>query len=556
MFQFLQLSSLEKVMLTGNRFPQQELTHISCLKNETLSYQIAFRIDGAEERKQGIHFIRNVDFKITLNSPLKPFITLRTVENIPSTLPSYNDPTDDDFLSKEIGLYPDLLQPMSRPFVIASYEKYKSLWITVKLDGTVAPGKYPIEIQFRNAKGDCFQKCIEVEIIDALLPKQELKYTQWFHSDCIATYYQVKVFSKKHWELLEKFMKAAADGGINTLLTPIFTPPLDTEVGKERPTVQLVDVQKTEEGYRFDFTKLRRWIALAKKCGIENFEMAHLFTQWGAKAAPKIIVKENGRNKKMFGWHTPATGDAYRDFLHAFLPALIQVLKEENIQNNTYFHISDEPREVHLENYLAAKAMVAPLLKDFTIIDALSDVAFYHSGAVEHPVPTNRTVNDFIEAAVPDLWTYYCCHTNKGLCNRYFSMPSYRSRSFGLQLYKYDIKGFLHWGFNFYYSQLSREPLNPFFVSDVKGAYPSGDAYSVYPGPDGPLDSLRLHVFYDALQDMRALQLLESYIGKENTVKLVEEVAGEPITFTDYIHSAETLLAIREAVNQKIQELV
>jgi len=497
-----------------------------------------------------------VDFKVTLKSPLEPCITLRTVENIPSTLPSYNDPTDADFLSKEIGLYPDLLQPLSRPFVIAGYEKFKSLWVTVRLDGTVAPGSYPIEIQFTNTKGDCFLKRMEVEVIDALLPKQELKYTQWFHSDCIATYYGVKVFSKKHWELLEKFMQAAARSGINTLLTPIFTPPLDTEIGKERPTVQLVGVEKEGDLYRFDFTKLRRWIALAKKCGIEYFEIAHLFTQWGAKAAPKIIVKENGRNKKLFGWHTPATSDAYREFLHAFLPALIQVLKEENIQNHTLFHISDEPREIHLESYLAAKAMVAPLLKDFTIIDALSDIAFYHSGVVEHPIPTNRTVNDFIDASVPDLWTYYCCHTNKGLCNRYFSMPSYRNRSIGLQLYKYDIKGFLHWGFNFYYSQLSKEPVNPFFVSDVKGAYPSGDAYTVYPGPDGPWDSLRLCVFYDALQDMRALKLLESYIGKEETVKLMEAAAGETITFSDYIHSNQTLLAIREAVNQKIREVI
>jgi len=39
-------------MLTGNRFPQQEFTHISGLKNETLSYQIAFQIDGSEEKSR------------------------------------------------------------------------------------------------------------------------------------------------------------------------------------------------------------------------------------------------------------------------------------------------------------------------------------------------------------------------------------------------------------------------------------------------------------------------------------------------------------------------
>lgn len=555
MYKFIQLSSLEKVMLTGNKFPEKEFVRASCMKNETWSYQIAFTNDCTKEREEGVWYLNHEDFKVTLKSPLKKYITLRTVEYIPSAMPSYNDPTDTHFISKEIGLYPDLLKPLPRPFVVVNADKYFSLWITLKLDGTVAAGTYPIEIAFKNEKGNRIKKVMELEVIDALLPKQETLFTQWFHSDCIASYYQVKVFSKKHWELIGKFMKAAADGGINLLLTPIFTPALDTQIGKERPTVQLVDVEKNGDTYTFEFSKLRRWIAMAKKVGIENFEMAHLFSQWGAKATPKIVVKENGQNKKMFGWHTPATCEAYKNFLNAFLPALIEVLKEEGIEKNTVFHISDEPNEKQLDDYLAAKAIVAPLLKDFPIMDALSHVEFYKSGAIEHPVPSNRTVNDFIEAGVPELWTYYCCGTKAGLCNRYFAMPSSRNRAIGLQLYKHDVKGFLHWGFNFYYCQHSKEMINPFCVSDAKGAFPSGDAYSVYPGTDGPWDSLRLLVFYDALQDVRALKLLESYIGKDETVKLVEETVGETISFSDYVHCPAKLLAVRDVINAKIKEL-
>ena len=39
------------------------------------------------------------------------------------------------------------------------------------------------------------------------------------------------------------------------LLTPVFTPPLDTAIGGERRTVQLVDVHVTENGYTFGFDK-------------------------------------------------------------------------------------------------------------------------------------------------------------------------------------------------------------------------------------------------------------------------------------------------------------
>ena len=33
------------------------------------------------------------------------------------------------------------------------------------------------------------------------------------------------MFSERFWELLEAYVKTAADYGINMLLTPIFTPP-------------------------------------------------------------------------------------------------------------------------------------------------------------------------------------------------------------------------------------------------------------------------------------------------------------------------------------------
>lgn len=78
------------------------------------------------------------------------------------------------------------------------------------------------------------QKPFTLKVIDAVLPKQELLFTEWFHTDCIADYYKVPVFSEKHWELIESFMRMAAQGGVNLILTPVFTPPLDTEVGGER----------------------------------------------------------------------------------------------------------------------------------------------------------------------------------------------------------------------------------------------------------------------------------------------------------------------------------
>ena len=47
-----------------------------------------------------------------------------------------------------------------------------------------------------------------------------------------------------------------------------------------------------------------------------------LYTQWGAEHCPKIMATVDGEYRRIFGWDTAATGEDYRNFLAAFLPAL------------------------------------------------------------------------------------------------------------------------------------------------------------------------------------------------------------------------------------------
>ena len=226
---------------------------------------------------------------------------------------------------------------------------------------------------------------MELEVIDVVLPQQELIVTQWFHSDCLADYYGCEVFSGRYWQIVESFMKTAAQNGINMILTPIFTPPLDTEIGSERPTVQLVDIAKDESGYTFNFDKLKRWIDMAHASGIRYFEMAHLFSQWGAKCTPKIIVTENGEPTKKFGWHVSADDKMYTEFLKSFLPALTEFFDREGISENVYFHISDEPHLPDKDHYRSAKSIVKPLIGSCKTMDALSDYELYREGLVDTP---------------------------------------------------------------------------------------------------------------------------------------------------------------------------
>lgn len=535
-----QVSSLQRVFLDG----RCDLTEHNCdsvLKGERYSYQIAY--------KSSEKFFAEIE----IDSPLSQFITVRSVGNVPSELPVYE--SDCEFCERnEPGLFPDVLFPIENNRVLIKRQNFYALWITVDLPKDTDAGDYEINIKLKKDGETISENIFGLHVINAVLPEQKLIYTQWFHSDSIANYYKIPVFCEKFWALVESFIKAAVHTGVNMLLTPVFTPPLDTEVGGERLTVQLVDVKLENGKYSFGFDRFIRWVRLAQKCGIKYFEISHLFSQWGAKYTPKIVAEVNGSQNRIFGWETSADSIEYAEFLNAFIPQLIKVIRSLGIEKSTFFHISDEPNEDQIESYSRAKRTVAPLLEDFPIIDALSDYSFYESGIINNPIPCTNDIESFIEKGFPHPWTYYCCGQGGKLSNRFFGIPLSTTRIIGFQFFKYGIEGFLQWGFNFYNSQYSLRSIDPFAVTDADSAFPSGDSFTVYPGKSGAIESVRSEVFFQALQDMRALTLLCDRIGKKRTIAAVEADFGI-ITFFDYPRGTGKMLNLRKSVNNYLDNL-
>ena len=539
------VSSLEKVFPDQAPLDYPEEAPLSGLTNETLSFQVAFSAQWDDAwRKDYV--------TLEIDSPLKRYIRQRRVRCVPVNFAAFPD-SDDNYLRTEPGVYPDLLEDVSASRLRVFSGIWQSVWIDIESSGGLPAGRFPISLALVNEEGEQLAAAsMEVTILDAKLPPQRLIHTKWFHSDCLAQYYGVEVFSEEYWRIVERQIRLAARRGINMILTPIHTPPLDTRVGGERPTVQLVDITVEKGQYSFSFDKLERWVRMCQDAGMKYFEMAHLFTQWGAGFTPKIMAKVDGQTKRIFGWNVPV-GERYGLFLSQYLPALTAELKRLGIDKVSWFHISDEPSKDHLESYRKAKALAAPYLEGYTVMDALSDYAFYQSGAVTKPVPANNHIEPFLEGKVPGLWTYYCVSQYKDVSNMFMAMPSARNRILGVQLYKYAIEGFLHWGFNFYYSQSSDYLVNPYYITDGDGFAPAGDAFQVYPGPGGePEESIRIMVTAQALYDLRALELLESLTSRQYVLELIDGELSEPVTFSRYPRSAQWLLNLRARVNREI----
>lgn len=554
-----QISSLEKVRL-ADRPDRPEIDRKTVFRAERFSYQLVMFTQAFMQ-----------EYRISVESPCSDWVTLYAVKQAVMDMPMYAGQAREDYITDEPGLMPDILLPLEEQNGIIQVLKDRcaGVWVRVDVPPDAAAGTYTITLRARQISEQAMksrdreaedapvlEKTMTLEVLPAALPDQQLKYTQWLYADCIAQAHNVPVYSQEHWSLIDRYMAAAAQVGINMLLLPVITPPLDTMYGVRRPCVQLVDVEKVGESYRFGWDRLHRWIGLCKKNGMRYYEVCHLFSQWGLKCAPNIRVREEGEDRFLFGWHVSASDPAYHDFLRQLLPALVEQLEQAGVLEHSYFHVSDEPKEDHLEAYKEYSALVKSLIGEAKRMDALSHPEFYRMGLVDIPCVKNNGIAPFLDMELPERWVYYCMSQRDKVSNRFLSMPAYRNRIMGLQMYRTRMDGFLHWGFNYYYSRCSTYPINPWQTTSSDLTFPSGDAFSVYPGRDGPILTMRALVFHEGLQDMQVCRLLESYVGRRAVCELIDREAGRPLEYDSYPGSADYILSLREKMTDMIRSFL
>lgn len=540
------------------------ITHGSMLKNEPYSFQALYRAKGDT-------VCEPVSICVETKLPIESW----RVDYVPVLTPRATS-EEDGYESILPGLYPDILMPRptspeigaidtawnrktyyekdTENLLNATHSDYQSVWFTVNPDSKVQKaGKYEVKIKLTSLNDLTLidEKTITLEVIDALLPKQSAYYTNWFHVDCLCDVFDVKPYSNAFYRIFDEYIKNMTKHRQNTLLLPAFTPPLDTAVGSERANVQLVEIEKTTGGWRFSFEKMRRFVRHAKRGGIKVFEHCHLFSQWGAKATPNIYDVDG---KRIFGYDTDAVGEEYGRFIRAYLKEFFIFAKEEKIDKCLIFHVSDEPNLNQLESYRLAHDSIVDLLDGNPICDAMSVLDFAKAGLVDHSILSVNHMEDYDFENPYKIWLYYTGGESK-TANRKISNTAAATRIIGLHMYKYNALGFLQWAYNFYYDRLSFGFADPKISAYAYKNFP-GIAYLCYPinvkGRCGVVPSVREKLMGEAMDDYRALKLLESKIGRAATIALCEEKLGEITTYT--IPKGEALRELREIINKKIAE--
>ncbi len=466
-------------------------------RNESLSFQVGMRQGNEPPCK----------VRVTADGPPGWRVRVRRVGYVPMrthNTPIETDPRDVDGVGQIPGYVPDPL--LEETELLLPARETHAFWVTVVPKRGEDPGRYIIKVVVEPEDGPARRHTVRIKLHDVTLKRRTgFPITHWFYSDALIDWYRTDMFDQQYWGLLDAYLANYTSHGLDTLYVPVFTPPLD---GVKRPT-QLLRVSKADKGqYRFDWRDVKRYIDLAKKRGIRQFEWCHLVTQWGAERAIRVYDGQGRDEKLLWRPNTLATSKIYREFLSQYLPKLHRFLSAEKILNRSFFHVSDEPhKKEHLENYKKAREMLRGLAPWMKVTDAFKDVEFARQGMTDLPIPNIRTALDFHEEGIPS-WCYYCCDPLGKYLNRVMDTPLPKIAMHGFLFYRWPFRGFLHWGFNYWYKSQTRELIDPFSVQDglMWPGWAFGDPFVVYPGENGPIDSIRWEIFGESLQDYALLQ--------------------------------------------------
>ncbi len=476
--------------------PASEDSSIGLLsaRNECISFQAVVRNEGdkAVEVQVGVLPSKGLDFMVRrvgyvpvahLNTDTE-VADLEGVGHIPGFVP---DPL---FLEDKARVEPRMTQ---------------SFWINVFVPAVIEPGVRELKVAFVADNMSVGMLTAKLDVRPLVIEeRKDFPVVHWFYADALCDWYKVEPYEERFWEIVKPYMEDVVDHGSGQYV-PIFTPPTD---GIKRPH-QLIKISIPSEGkYEFDFSLVKRWVDLARECGQDFFQWTHFFWQWGCKYALRIYRDNADPESLLWPFETDATSDTYRNFLSQFLPEFRKFLQEEDLLDKSIFHVSDEPHgDEHLGNYRKARAILKELAPWMKVADALSDIRYGREGITDMPIPSIGVAREYRAEGIP-AYVYYCCGPRGKYLQRLMDTPLANIRMSGWLFYHLDAKGFLHWGYNYWYKSQTQQLIDP-FTEQSGAAWPGwayGDTFVVYPGESGPLDSIRWEVFSESLQDYALLQ--------------------------------------------------
>ncbi|MBN1435792.1 MAG: DUF4091 domain-containing protein [Sedimentisphaerales bacterium] len=469
-----------------------------------------------------------------------------------------------------VGWWPDPLLDFLPSFDLEA-NVYQPIWLDVHTDSDQPAGIYRGVVEVTADGAPTLNIPLEVTVWDFAVPNEyHLPLALSFADQQLRSLY---CDNDEDWRKFESYCRGEADADI-----------LDTPL-----CLRLADIRQQchdlilEHHLSPDFLyrdypprieDLRRWV----DAGVTSFNILQVSSVGGIEAGEPYPADRRQR---------------ILDILEDYVPRL----EEAGLLDYAYIYGFDE---VESNQFAAMQDMFGEIKSRYPMIPLMTTARDYTCGlvsgldtVVDIWVPyieyyeENASSIAAARSRGRQVWWYICCVPYHPYPNWFVEYNAQEARLLmGFMPYKYHTDGFLYYYLNFwetYQPQRDQdgnvvmlmtpysEPINrgPLTNHDGKSWRDyNGDGMLFYPGPDGPLASIRLKCIRDGLEDYEYLWLLQQCLNRsitaENTLEQMDwrRRAVEALqidstlvdSLNDYSTSPDVLLNTRNSIAQLIVE--
>ena len=387
-------------------------------------------------------------------------------------------------------------------------------WVRVWIPQEAAAGLYTSELTVKNGSRVLGSLKLEVEVQRRTLPAP----SHWaFHLDlwqnpfAVARYHRVPLWSRAHFDLLEKELQSYADAGGKVITTSIMHHPWGGQTYD--PFESMITWMKRVDGtWYFDYTIFDKWVELMMKVGVTQEIGCYSMIPW--KLSFQYFDQATHSLKEM---KMKPEDPAYADFWLTMLKDFARHLKAKGWFDITHIAMDERPKK----DMDRAFAIIHEADPDFKVSlagalhEELSDQLDDYSIALadKFSEETKRA-----RRAANKKTTFYTCCTESHPNTYTFSHPA-EAAWIGWYAAKEHLDGYLRWALNSW----TIEPL----LDSRFLAWGAGDTYLVYPGARSSIRFENLVAGIQAYEKIRILKADWQKEGHKSALKQLDKILCE-----------------------------
>jgi len=477
------VDSLEKVHREAQPRAEADRVEVEVCRNEFSSAQVAVRAARPlRELRASVSPLKHDESGaggIEIQPRFVGFVPVKT--NTPDT------PQEELACTAPCSV-PDPL--LSDEAVELEADSTQPIWLTIFVPPDAPAGIWTGSLEV-HGDGERAEVPLHLTVHPVTVPgERHLSVTNWMNMGNFAGFFGTEMYTDRFWRVVDNFAHNMAAHRQNVVLCPN----------------DLIHIrQQTDGELTFDFSDYDRWVETFDRAGCADLiEGGHLGRRGEGKWETPWF------EWRKFGMRRPDGAEAQVETdaaIEQLVKALVGHVRERGWFDRFVMHIVDEPAPHTEEDYKKKSRLVhewAPgvrFLEAMSLLDARGHLDIWVPQLSHFDKHRDHYLSMRDEGGI-ELWFYTCMYPTGRYPNRFLDFSLLKTRLLHWLNWRYQLTGYLHWGLNYWTE-------DPWRQDRLKDEYPPGDSWIVYPGRDGPVDSIRWEQMREGIQDYELLWLLD-----------------------------------------------